>query len=151
MRSNAARAGLAVALAALAVVLFIVLEDDDDGGGGGETTPTTAADTGGQGKRDQGEGGAGRAQEPAVPTIVVKDGRPVGGVRELDYERGDEVRFRVVSDVSDEMHVHGYDISKDVEAGRSVSFDFPADIEGVFEAELENRKEQIIELRVNPG
>ena len=39
---------------------------------------------------------------------------------------------------------------KDVEAGGSVSFDFPATIEGVFEAELESRKEQILELTVNP-
>ena len=54
------------------------------------------------------------------------------------------------SDVSDEVHVHGYDIMKDVEAGGSVSFDFPATIEGVFEAELEGRKEQILELTVNP-
>jgi len=32
----------------------------------------------------------------------------------------------------------------------SVTFDFPATLEGVFEAELESRKEQILELRVNP-
>jgi hypothetical protein len=31
-----------------------------------------------------------------------------------------------------------------------VTFDFPATIEGIFEAELEGRKEQILELRVNP-
>ncbi len=54
------------------------------------------------------------------------------------------------SDVSDEVHVHGYDMMKDVKAGGSVSFDFPARLEGVFEAELEGRKEQIVELRVNP-
>jgi len=46
--------------------------------------------------------------------------------------------------------VHGYDIPKDVKAGGSVSFNFPADLEGVFEVELESRKEQIAELRVNP-
>jgi hypothetical protein len=37
-----------------------------------------------------------------------------------------------------------------VKAGGSVSFDFPATIEGVFEAELEGRREQILELTVNP-
>jgi hypothetical protein len=68
----------------------------------------------------------------------------------LTYKSGDRIRFEVDSDVSDEVHVHGYDVMKDVEAGGSVSFDFPAGIEGVFEAELENRKEQIAELRVNP-
>jgi hypothetical protein len=85
-----------------------------------------------------------------VPTIVVKHGKPVGGVRELTYNKGEQIHFIVDSDVSDEVHMHGYDIMKDVKAGGSVSFDFPASIEGVFEAELEGRKEQIIELTVNP-
>jgi len=56
----------------------------------------------------------------------------------------------VRSDVADEIHVHGYDKKEDVPAGGSVRFSFPADIEGVFEVELEDRAEQIGELRVNP-
>lgn len=86
----------------------------------------------------------------AVPTIVVKNGEPVGGVQELEYNAGDQIRFEVDSDVADEIHVHGYDLMKDVPAGGSVSFSFPAEIEGIFEVELEGRKEQIAELRVNP-
>ncbi len=43
------------------------------------------------------------------------------------------MRFRVESDVADEIHVHGFDITKEVAAGGSASFSFPADIEGVFE------------------
>jgi len=39
---------------------------------------------------------------------------------------------------------------QDVAPGEPVTFDFPADIEGVFEAELEGAHEQILELRVNP-
>jgi hypothetical protein len=85
-----------------------------------------------------------------VPTIVIKHGKPVGGIRDLTYNKGEQVHFVVDSDVSDEVHMHGYDIMKDVKAGGSVSFDFPATLEGVFEAELEGRKEQIIELTVNP-
>ena len=85
-----------------------------------------------------------------VPTIVVRNGEPVGGIKELEYNAGDEIRFKVDSDVADEVHVHGYDLMKDVPAGGTVSFDFPAEIEGIFEAELEGRKEQIAELRVNP-
>jgi hypothetical protein len=88
--------------------------------------------------------------ENAVPTITVKNGEPVGGVQELEYSAGDQVRFKVDSDVADEIHVHGYDLMKDVPAGGSVSFSFPAEIEGIFEVELEGRKEQIAELRVNP-
>ncbi len=85
-----------------------------------------------------------------VPTVIVRDGEPVGGVQELEYEAGDQIRFEVTSDVADEVHVHGYDLAQDVAAGGTVSFDFPAEIEGIFEIELEGRKVQIAELRVNP-
>ena len=47
--------------------------------------------------------------------------------------------------------MHGYDLKKDVPAGGSVRFSFPADIEGVFEIELEEREEQIAELRGQPS
>ena len=85
-----------------------------------------------------------------MPTIVVRDGEPVGGVQTLEYTAGEEIRFRVSSDKAEEIHVHGYDIAKDVPAGGSVEFDFPAELEGIYEAELEGLGVQIIELRVNP-
>jgi low affinity Fe/Cu permease len=85
-----------------------------------------------------------------LQTIVVKNAKPVGGIRQLTYNEGEQIHFKVESDVSDEVHMHGYDVMKDVKAGGSVTFDFPATIEGVFEAELEGRKEQIVELTVNP-
>ncbi len=85
-----------------------------------------------------------------VPTIEVKNDEPVGGVHELEFSAGEEIRFRVSSDASEEIHVHGYDIAKDVPAGGSVEFSFPAEIEGIFEVELEELGVQIAELRVNP-
>jgi hypothetical protein len=126
MNSNATRVIAGVGVVVVAIVLLVVLKN-----GNGSSSQTSNAN--------------GR-----VPTIVVKNGKPVGGIRELTYNEGERVRFKVDSDVSDEVHVHGYDIMKDVKAGGSVSFDFPATIEGVFEAELEGRKEQIIQLTVNP-
>src|SRR5699024_6212163 len=86
----------------------------------------------------------------AAPTVVVRDGAPVGGVQELEFSAGERIRFNVASDVADEVHVHGYDLAQNVPAGGEVSFDFPADIEGIFEVELEGRGVQIAELRVNP-
>lgn len=85
-----------------------------------------------------------------LPLIVVRNGEPVGGIRELNFNAGDEIRFRVESDIAEEVHVHGYDVMEDVPAGGTVDFDFPADIEGIFEVELEGRGEQIAELRVDP-
>jgi hypothetical protein len=123
MSSNVGRVLAGAAIVVIAVVLLIVLKN-----GSSDTSATTKG----------------------VTTIVVKNGKPVGGIKQLTYNKGEQVRFKVDSDVSDEVHMHGYDIMKDVKAGGSVSFDFPATIEGVFEAELEGRKEQILELTVNP-
>ncbi len=124
MNSNTAKAVAGLGVVAVAVVLLIVLS----GGNSDSSTDTTKG----------------------VTMITIKHGEPVGGIAQLTYNKGEEVRFEVDSDVSDEVHMHGYDITKDVKAGGSVSFDFPATIEGVFEAELEGRKEQILELTVNP-
>jgi hypothetical protein len=126
MNSNIARVAVGAVVVVVAIVLLIVLKDND-------SSSDTTSNAGGK-----------------VPTIVIKNGKPVGGIRDLTYNTGEQIHFVVDSDVSDEIHVHGYDIMKDVEAGGSVSFDFPASLEGVFEAELEGRKEQIIELTVNP-
>ncbi len=143
MNSNIARVAAGIAAVAVAVLLLVVLKDD--GGGSEETasTPTTSTSS------TTGTTGSPPAEEK-IPTIVVEGGKPVGGVRGLSFEEGDRIHFRVESDVSDEIHVHGYDVMKDVEAGGSVTFDFPATIEGVFEAELEERKQPIAELTVNP-
>src|SRR5690349_17322539 len=87
-----------------------------------------------------------------VPTIVVdKEGHPVGGVADLTYHKGDQIHFRVEVPFEEEVHLHGYDIMKEVpKGGGTVTYDVPAEIEGIFEAELEGRKEQIIELKVEP-
>jgi hypothetical protein len=122
MDSKYTRVAIGVVVLAVAVVLLVVLSSN------GDSDKTTKG----------------------VTTIVIKNGKPVGGIAQLTYNEGEQVRFKVDSDVSDEVHMHGYDIMKDVKAGGSVNFDFPATIEGVFEAELEGRKEQILELTVNP-
>lgn len=82
--------------------------------------------------------------------IVVRQGKPVGGVQDINVKKGGDVRFTVVSDVADEIHVHGYDVHKDVTKNGSVSFAFPAKIDGGFVVELEKRGEQIAALKVQP-
>ena len=128
------RVVLGVGVAIVAVVLLVVLKN----GGDDNSNDTTTASQGKTGEK------------ASIPTIVIKNGVPVGGIADITVNEGERVRFKVDSDVSDEVHMHGYDIMKDVEAGGSVTFDFPATIEGIFEAELEDRGEQILELTVNP-
>jgi hypothetical protein len=83
-------------------------------------------------------------------TVRVVNAKPEGGVKKLEFKKGDQVRFTVVSDTADEIHVHGYDLMKDVEKGGSVSFSFKGSIDGRFVVELEDHKQQIAELDVTP-
>jgi pyruvate/2-oxoglutarate dehydrogenase complex dihydrolipoamide acyltransferase (E2) component len=85
-----------------------------------------------------------RTPRPQPPLITR------GKVTKLRFDQGETIRFRVRSDVADHVHVHGYDLFKDVEPGKTVSFSFPAEITGIFEIELEDRAEEIAQLRVDP-
>jgi hypothetical protein len=134
MQSSRARALTGVAALAVVVVLFVVLQS-----GGDNASTTTGSQT------------AATGQGSEIPTIVIKDGQPVGGVQQLSFTQGDPIRFRVESDVSDEVHLHGYDVGKDVKAGGSVTFDVPGTDAGVFEVELEQRVVPIAEITVNPA
>ena len=80
--------------------------------------------------------------------VYVVNGKPKGGVQLLVYNKGQMADFTVVSDVSDEIHVHGFNFKKDVKAGGSVTFTFPATDVGDHVVELEGRGEQIANLRV---
>jgi FtsP/CotA-like multicopper oxidase with cupredoxin domain len=97
-----------------------------------------------------GTGGSDETTSAGPTTIEIKDAKPVGGVKTITYKKGDTIDITVKSDTADEIHFHGYDVGKDVEAGGSVQFKMPANIEGEFEMELEHRKEQIANVKVEP-
>jgi len=137
---------VAVALAVI-FALFVVLSGSGDEDGGSDSP---AANRPAEQVATRPTGSRPVRPHPQIDRVVVRGGQPVGAVERLEYDRGERVRLTVRSDVADEVHVHGYDISKEVAAGGSVRFRFPADIEGVFEVELEQRHVQIAELRVTP-
>ena len=88
--------------------------------------------------------------KPKPLTVRTRRGKPVGGVKKLTVRKSKTVRFVITSDVAEEVHVHGYDIIKDVGPGAPARFRFRAEFEGIFEVELEGVGEQILELRVEP-
>jgi heme/copper-type cytochrome/quinol oxidase subunit 2 len=92
---------------------------------------------------------------PAAPTvatiqITIRGGTPVGGLRRASVRQGRQVRFVVRSDVADEVHVHGYDLMRDVAPGQPAQISFRATIPGRFEVELEDRGLAIAQLEVRP-
>ena len=83
-------------------------------------------------------------------TVTVVNGKPQGGVKTITYKKGDTVDLTVKSDTADEIHIHGYDLHKDVAKGGTARFAFSATIDGQFVIELENAKQQIASLEVQP-
>ena len=154
--STRARLGILAGIIAVAIIAFVVAS----GGGNDKTdsSTTTAAST----AQSTNSGGATAPtgstttttqSKPAGPptfTVTVRNAKPVGGIEKIKVNKGEQVRLVVKSDTADEIHVHGYDFMKDVAAGGSVRFNFKATIDGNFEIELENRKQQIAELTVEP-
>jgi hypothetical protein len=134
---------LVLGAAAAAVILFIVLRP---GGDADETTTTTAAATATTPPATTGP----TVSRVQIITVNVENGKPVDGVAKATVKQGKRVALVVHSDVADEVHLHGYDLSRDVEAGGTATIAFRAKIAGRFEAELEDRQEQILSLTVEP-
>ena len=144
---NNALLGVGVILAA--ALLFAILRPGDSEEPASVGDPTTLA----QDQRGPTGGSEGKPERPMaspISKIVVRNGRPVGGPLEIDSTVGDRIVFRVDSDVNEEIHVHGFDVSRDVEAGQTVKIAFDANFTGIFETELENSGVTIAEIQVNP-
>ncbi len=81
-------------------------------------------------------------------TIRVVGGRPVGGIKRPKLKKGQRVVLVVRSSIADEVHLHGYDLSRRVAARRVARIAFVAKIAGRFEVELEESGIQLAELTV---
>jgi hypothetical protein len=93
-------------------------------------------------------GGGGDDKTGGPATIEVRDAKPVGGVKDLEWKKGQTIDLTVRSDTADEVHVHGYDVHKDVARGGSVRFRIPATITGRFVVELEEHKQTLANVEV---
>jgi hypothetical protein len=139
---------LGLAGAAILVVLFFVLrpgDDDDD-----EATPPPPPATETTTTRPAATTTAPRPAGPTQIRIVVRGGRVLGGLRRARLDRGERAVLIVRADVSDHVHLHGYDIMRDVSPGRPARLRFRATIPGRFEVELEDRRLQIAQIEVRP-
>jgi hypothetical protein len=132
--------GIAAAIAVVAVVLLA--------GGGAETGGPKASAPTATATREPSEASPGESPTPsptAQPPLLSADDE-----KALAFTQGDTVRFGVRSKTDEEVHVHGYDLKKDVRAGQTISFAFKADITGIFEIEFEKSGTTIAQLKVVP-
>lgn len=139
---------IAGAAVVVAVALFLVLRPDDSNEpeASAPTTTTTGRTTVGTAQPPPAPKPAG----PAQVQIVVRNGLPAGGVRRVTVAKGRRVVLLVTSDVADEVHLHGYDVMRDVGPRQPARIPFRATIVGTVEAELEHRGVQIAQITAKP-
>ena len=89
-------------------------------------------------------------EQPIVVRVRVVNGAPKGGIVRKAVKKGDRVVVVVTSDVADHVHLHGYDVFRDVAAGGTARIRFRATLPGRFEVELESRGVQIADLTIEP-
>ena len=125
MRSSA-RWLVIVASVVVVVVLFVLLRP------GGPLSPTESPQP-----------------ERSIIEVTFRDGS-VQGPTEFTLTQGERVRILVHADVSDEVHLHSYDLHADVTPTEPATIDFVADAAGVFECELEDAGTLLFRLEIAP-
>ena len=129
-----------------AIVLFVVLRPGDDDEPAATPGTTTSTTSNGESPPPSRPGPVG----PARVRIEIRNAQPVGGVRRVTVAKGRRVILLVSSDVSDHVHLHGYDVMRDVAPGRTARIAFRATIVGTVQAELEDRRVEIASITTKP-
>jgi hypothetical protein len=80
--------------------------------------------------------------------VAVKGGTVEPPTHRVKVSKGTQVRLLVTSDKADELHVHGYELEKELPAGEQVTLDFTADQTGLFEIETHESELQLAQLEV---
>ena len=158
------RIGLIVAALVVAVVAFVIASpggDSDDQEQAAQTTTTqtetgSAGDDGATTEETETEAEPPPPPEPEVTRIQIRGGAVVGGAKRIQTPTGDQVRIVIASDTPDELHLHGYDITREAGPGQPARFQFKANLEGVFELESHTAEDAgkdplIAELVVQPS
>jgi FtsP/CotA-like multicopper oxidase with cupredoxin domain len=128
--------GIAAIIAVVAVIVLSGGGDETDKAAEATATPTPSSGT-----------------AEATPTPTPKPKPPLlqaGKEPTLSFDQGDTVRFRVRHGEAEEVHIHGYDIKKDLAANETANVSFEASIPGVFEVELEHSGTPLGRLKVEP-
>ncbi len=133
--------GIAAIIAVVAVIVLSGGGDETDKAAETTATPTPSATP------------SGTAEATATPTPKPKPKPPLlqaGEEPTLSFDQGETVRFRVRHGEAEEVHIHGYDIKKELAANETADVSFKATIPGIFEIELEHSGTPLGRLKVEP-
>jgi hypothetical protein len=136
------RAQLRAALAGLPLVLALPLA-----GCAGKPADSAAA-TSASGSTSSSASATKSGAEQRIEVTFAR-GKASGDTGRVRVAKGTSVEMVVTSDVADEVHLHGYDIEKELSPGTPVTLQFDATIAGVFEVELHKAGTVLLRLQVS--
>lgn len=91
---------------------------------------------------------AGSSAAAKMIVVTITHGKASGDTGRIPVKVNSHVTIQVTSDTADEVHLHGYDIEKELEPGEPTSLSFVADQTGIFEVELHKANVVILHLQV---
>lgn len=148
MNRDFRKVALIAAALGLLLSLFVALRPDEE-----EAAPATTA----AGTTETEPPATTEPPPPTAPkppdTVTIRIAVPsdtVPKVRRYSVKQGRKVVIVVRTELSDHVHLHGYDLMADVGPGRPATIRFTATAPGRFEIELEDRGLEFAELEVRP-
>jgi hypothetical protein len=131
------------------VILFILLRPDGGSDGATPTPSSPVTETSSPTDGVSPTPSQSQAPERTIIEVTYRDGA-VRGPTSFTVTQGERIRLLVHTDVSDEVHFHGYDLSADVTPQEAARIDFVANAAGRYEVELEGAGEPLFELEIVP-
>jgi hypothetical protein len=80
--------------------------------------------------------------------VAVTGGQVTGDTGRVVVTAHEQVTLVITSDVADEVHVHGYDLTTELTPGEPAELSFAATVPGVFEVELHEAGAVLLSLQV---
>ena len=97
---------------------------------------------------DEPGGPAADALRERTIQLAVEDGAM--SLEEVEVGEGDRVKLLLTSDELVEVHLHGYDLEREIEPGETTTLSFEADLTGRFEIKGHESEEVLGVLLVQP-
>jgi hypothetical protein len=88
--------------------------------------------------------------KPVVLAYTVTNGKVVKGNKQPKVKKGRVVKFVVVANRGEELHLHGYDLERVIRPRKQTVMQFTAKLTGRFELELHHPDVVIARLSVTP-
>ena len=146
---------IAASLGLLVSLFFALRPNDDDDAAATTAAQTTTAQTTTEAPppattTEQVTTTAPPPEPQVVRATIVVPADTAPTVKHFSVQRDRQVVLVVESELTDNVHLHGYDLTADVGPGKPATIRFKATAAGRFEIELEERGLEIGELEVRP-